>query len=82
MVHIIGKITKFQRQTCNNTTTKCTHQYYFALDSTFFAANFNKTEARPRSMLEAEAKAEAEDKHFASRSVWLKWLRIAGLFDR
>ena len=30
-------------------------------------------------MLEAEAKVEADDKHFASRSVWLKWL---SLFDR
>jgi len=41
------------------------------------------------SMLEAEAnlssskpRPTAEDKHSASRSVWLKWLRIAGLFER
>jgi len=31
------------------------NQYYLALDSTFFAANFNKTEARPTPMLKTEA---------------------------
>ena len=46
-----------------------------------FRGQFNKTEANARGRGKlVGAKAEAEDKNFASRSVGLKWLRIYFLF--
>ena len=48
-----------------------------------FRGQINKTEARLRPMLKAEANLSRPKSRLASkRSVWLKWLRIAGLFDR